>query len=244
MRILVLGASGRVGKLVVQGALARGKYPPTPASSHIYPNECAGHKVTALVRNEASLRSITATDGTLKIVQGQPQDSADVEKAFAAVLEDLPAAVVVTLNSARTSDNPFAKPTSPPALMHDAHVNVLAAMKSHGTRKIVTLQAHGVGESFATLFLPVKLLVRYSNMSIGYKDHEQVEKVVKQSGVRYVLVRPARFVEGPAADVQSYGNTGEGIGSFKTATKESVARFLLDAVKNDGWDGMTPVISN
>jgi nucleoside-diphosphate-sugar epimerase len=159
-------------------------------------SEDAGHNVTALVRNEASLESITATDGALTIVKGQPQDQADVEKAFAAVAEDAPAAVIVTLNSARTSDNPFAKPKSPPTLMYDAHVNVLAAMDTHGTRKIVTLQAHGVGESFSTLFLPVKLLVRYSNMGIGYKDHEQVEKVVKQSGRTYVLVRPARFVEG------------------------------------------------
>ncbi|KAF1950983.1 hypothetical protein CC80DRAFT_496494 [Byssothecium circinans] len=111
MRILILGASGRVGKLVVQEALAR------------------GHKVTTLVRNEASLASITAADGTLTICEGQPQDQDDVENAFSAVAEDAPTAVIVTLNSARTSDNPFAKPTSPPMLMHDAHVNVLAAME-------------------------------------------------------------------------------------------------------------------
>lgn len=200
--------------------------------------------MTALVRNEASLASIAAADGALTIVKGQPQDQANVEKAFAAVAEDAPAAVVVTLNSARTSDNPFAKPISPPTLMHDAHVNVLAAMKTHGTRKIVTLQAHGVGDSFPTLFLPVKLLVRYSNMGIGYKDHEQVEQVVKQSGLSYVLARPVRFIEGPSAHVHFYGNKGEGLGSLKTATRASVATFLLDAVEKDEWDGTTPVISN
>jgi hypothetical protein len=200
--------------------------------------------VTALVRNEASLASIPAADGALTIVKGQPQDKADVEKAFAAVAEDEPAAVLVTLNSARTSDNPFAKPISPPTLMYDAHVNVLAAMKAHGTRKIVTLQAHGVGDSFSTLFMPVKLLVRYSNMGIGFKDHEQVEKLVKQSGLSYVLARPVRFVEGLSAQLHFYGNQGEGVGSFKTATRESVATFLLDAVEKDDWNGTTPVMSN
>jgi hypothetical protein len=205
---------------------------------------CAGHNVTALVRNEASLPDITAADGALTIIKGQPQDKADVEKAFAAAAEDAPAAVVVTLNSARTSDNPFANQISPPTLMHDAHINVLAAMKTHGTRKIVTLQAHGVGESSPTLFLPVKLLIRYSNMGIGYKDHEQVDDVVKQSGLNYVLVRPTRFVEGPPARIQLYGNNGEGIGSFQTTTRESVATFLLDAVEKDEWDRTTPVISN
>jgi hypothetical protein len=160
------------------------------------------------------------------------------------VADDTPATVIVTLNSARTSDNPFAKPTSPPTLMYDAHVNVLAAINTHSIRKIVTLQAHGVGESFSTLFLPVKLLVRYSNMSIGYQDHEQVEKVVKQSDRSYVLVRPARFVEGPSTHIHFYGSKGEGIGSLNTITKESVATFLLDAVEKDEWNGTMPVISN
>lgn len=199
--------------------------------------------MTALVRNEASLDSIAAANDALTIVKGQPQHAPDVEKAFAAT-PDAPAAVLVTLNSARTSDNPFAKQTSPPTLMHDAHVNILAAMKIHNTRKIVTLQAHGVGDSFATLFLPVKLLVRHSNMAIGYKDHEQVDKLVKQSGLSYVLVRPARFVAGPSQKVHLYGDTGEGIGFFKTATRASVADFMLDAVEKDDRDGTTPVISN
>ncbi|PVI00659.1 NAD(P)-binding protein [Periconia macrospinosa] len=228
MRILILGASGRVGKLVVQGALAR------------------GHKVTALVRDEASLASVAAAnaDGALTIVKGQPQDKADVAKAFTAVPNDVPVVVVVTLNSSRTSDNPFAKQTSPPTFMHDAHVNVLAAMKTHGTRKIVTLQAHGVAESYSTLFLPVKMLVRYSNMGVGYKDHEEVEKVIKQSGLTYVLARPARFVPGPSAPLHFYGNKGEGIGSLSTATRDSVATFLLDAVEKDDWDNTAPVMSN
>ncbi|KAH4710354.1 hypothetical protein HBI20_023530 [Parastagonospora nodorum] len=219
MRILVIGASGRVGKLVVQDALAR------------------GHDVTALVRDEAFLESITtsAANSALTVVQGQPQNQGDVEKAFT-VSGDAPSTVVVTLNSARASDNPFAKQTSPPTLMHDAHINILTAMKAHRTHKIVTLQAHGVGDSFPTLFMAVKMLVRYSNMGIGYKDHEEVEKLIKQSGKTFVLVRPARFVPGKAAPVHVYENQGEGIGSFNTTTRESVASFLLDAVEKDEWD--------
>jgi hypothetical protein len=117
-------------------------------------------------------------------------------------------------------------------------------MNTHSIRKIVNLQAHGVGESFPTLFLPVKLLVRYSNMGIGYKDHEQVEMVVKQSDRSYVLVRPARFIKGPSTHIHFYGGKGEGIGSLKTITKESVATFLLDAVEKDEWNGTMLFICN
>ena len=53
-----------------------------------------GHKATALVRNETSLSSFATDDGSLKIVKGQPQDHADVEKAFTAVPDDMPIAVL------------------------------------------------------------------------------------------------------------------------------------------------------
>jgi hypothetical protein len=48
--------------------------------SRMLTSEHVGHNVTALVRNEASLESVTATGGALTIVKGQPQDQADVKK--------------------------------------------------------------------------------------------------------------------------------------------------------------------
>jgi hypothetical protein len=180
----------------------------------------------------------------LLVVEGQPQNHADIERAFTVVQVDVPTVVIVALNNARTSDYPFAKPTSPPNFMHDSHLAAIQAMKKHGTRKIVTLQALGVGDSFPNLFWLVRLLIQYSNMGIGFKDHELVEDDVKNSGLNYVLARPIRFVDGTSASIQLYGNNGAGIGSFKTITRESVATFLVDAAETDKWDGCTPVISN
>jgi uncharacterized protein YbjT (DUF2867 family) len=245
MRIVVVGASGRVGKLVVQEALARGQYlsPIIPSPGTIVDMICSGHNVTALVRNGESLSSITSASRDMIVVKGHPQNEADMEKAFTAA-GDTPAVVIVALNNARTSDNPFAKPTSPPTLMHDSHVSVIKAMKKHGMCKLVTLQALGVGDSYNNLFWPVRLLVRFSNMGVGFKDHELVEDVVKKSGIDYVLARPIRFVDGPSELIHFYGNKGDGIGSFNTITRKSVATFLLDAAEKSDWDGSTPVISN
>jgi hypothetical protein len=203
-----------------------------------------GHKVTALVRNEQSIASITTTGDNLTIVRGQPQDRADINKAFDAVPGDIPTVAIVTLNNARESDSPFAKPISPPTFMHDSHVNLIEAMKQYGTRKIVTLQALGVGDSWPNLFWLVKLLVHFTNLGIGYKDHEQAEEVIKQSGLTYVLARPARFIDETSGQVHFYGDVGQGIGAFKTVSRQSVATFLLDAAEKDDWNGKTPVISN
>jgi hypothetical protein len=76
--------------------------------------------VTALVRDKTSFASTTAADGTLTIIKAQLQDKADVGKAFVAAAGETPDAIIVALNSVRTSDSPFAKQTSPPALMRDA----------------------------------------------------------------------------------------------------------------------------
>jgi hypothetical protein len=79
--------------------------------------------VTALVRDKTSFASTTAADGTLTIVtivKAQLQDKAEVGKAFVAAAGETPDAIIVALNSVRTSDSPFAKQTSPPALMRDA----------------------------------------------------------------------------------------------------------------------------
>ena len=203
----------------------------------------AGHKVTALVRNEQSLDSITTRDN-LTIIKGQPQDRADINKAFEAIPDDIPAVTIVTLNNARTSDNPFAKPISPPTFMHDSHVNLVEAMKQYGVRKLVTLQALGVGDSWPSLFWLVKLLVSFTNMGIGYKDHELAEEVIKQSGLTYVLARPIRLVDGPSTDIHFFGNDGQGIGAFGTISRQSVATFLVDAAEKDDWNGKTPAISN
>ena len=60
--LLVLGATGATGQLVVSQALA------------------AGHSVTALVR---SPEKITTTHPNLTVVKGQPTDPADVRRAIA-----------------------------------------------------------------------------------------------------------------------------------------------------------------
>ncbi|KAL8826909.1 MAG: hypothetical protein Q9191_003512 [Dirinaria sp. TL-2023a] len=214
MHILVLGGSGRTGKLVIDEALKR------------------GHKVTALVREPEAIEAR----------EGSPLNKSDVENAFTSPTSDPPSAVIIALASTRTSDNPWAATTSPPRLMADSNANVAASMKQHGTRKLVTMQALGVGDSWPNLIFIMRWIVRGSKMSQAYADHNMVDKEVKESGLDYVLVRPTRLTEGESKPVKTFGNTGKGVGS--AVTRASVAAFLVDAVEKDTWDRSTPVISN
>ena len=104
----------------------------------------------------------------------------DVRRAFQA---DLPTVVIVTLNAPRASDSPFAAPIAPPRLMADCNANVVTAMKEFGVRKTVILQAFGVGDSWVNLHCVLRLLMKTSNMSYQYDDHNETEREVRASGV-------------------------------------------------------------
>ena len=128
--------------------------------------------------------------------------------------------------------------------MADAHANLVAVMKDHGTRKIVTMSSIGVGDSFAECAFIFRFMLRHTNMSAQFADHDLVDQEMKASGVDYVLVRPVRLAEGEAAPIKEYGNLGQGVKMMASITRTSVAGFLIDAAEKGDWDRSTPVISN
>ncbi|KAF2124237.1 NAD-dependent epimerase/dehydratase-like protein [Dothidotthia symphoricarpi CBS 119687] len=221
MRVLVIGGSGRTGKLVINELQQR------------------GHEVTALVRNPASMPS----DSKVHLITGTPTNKDDVRTAFTA---SRPHVVIVTLSAVRASDSPFAANISPPRMMADSNANVVAAMKESSTpkAKLVILQAFGVAESWPNLHCVMRLLMKNSNMIYQYQDHDAVAKEVRDSGVRYVMARPSRLVEGEATEVNEWAGDGKGVPMMGVITRESVARFLVDAAEKETWDGTAPVITN
>jgi putative NADH-flavin reductase len=220
-RILMIGGSGRTGKLVIEELLHR------------------GHQVTALVRKPESMNAQVSAG--LKIVTGTPMDKENVRSAFS---QCNPEVIVVTLSAPRAGDSPFAAVVAPPRLMADSTANVVAMMKEFNTPKIVIMQAFGVGESWANLHCIMRLLMKQSNMIYQYDDHNLVAKETKASGVNYVFVRPSRLEEGDAREIKEWANGGEGVPMMRTITRGSVAKFLVQVTENKTWDRTAPVITN
>ena len=86
MKILLLGATGRTGKLVLQNALNN------------------GHQVNCLSRNSERITPM----GGLKIFEGSPKNKTDLEKA----VSDCDA-IISVLNISRKSDFPWAPLRTP-----------------------------------------------------------------------------------------------------------------------------------
>lgn len=127
--------------------------------------------------------------------------------------------------------------------MADTHINLVAAMTMYGIKKLVTMSAFGVGDSHASVFLPTRMVLDYSNVAVAYKDHNAVEKVVRDSGLDWTLVRPAMLSEGEKKEVKTWGNQGKGIGMIPKVSRATVTGFLVECAEGDRWNGMTPVIS-
>ncbi|KAL3480997.1 hypothetical protein BJX99DRAFT_253979 [Aspergillus californicus] len=220
MRVSVFGGTGRCGKLVIDELLRR------------------GHQVTTLARNPSALDT---TRPGLTVVKGTATNLSDVQATFQAAIPDV---VIVTLNAPRATDSPFAAMTSPPDLMTTCNANIVSAMKEFGVRKTVILQAFGAGDSWANMHCVLKFLMSKSNMSYMYEDHNAAAKVVEDSGVDYVFVRPSRLVETQEEKVKVWPGDGKGVPLMGSTSRVSVARWLVNAAERDEWDNSAPVITN
>ncbi|CEJ54177.1 hypothetical protein PMG11_00498 [Penicillium brasilianum] len=219
MHALIIGGSGRTGKLVIEELLRR------------------GHGVTALVRDPAAMEGLDS----INIVQGSPTQLSDVRKAFHHRIPDV---VIVTLNAPRASDSPFAAPISPPRLMADSNANVVTAMKEFGVQKVVIMQAFGVGASWPNMSCLLRGLMSKTNMNYQYEDHNMTDEEVRASGVTYVMVRPSRLVESDVMTVREWPHDGKGVPLMASTSRKSVACFLVDVAEESRWDNTAPVITN
>jgi uncharacterized protein YbjT (DUF2867 family) len=221
--ILILGGSGRTGQLVITEALHR------------------SHPVTALIRNASSVPSKTG----LTIIEGSPLNRADLSRALALIPQDHKIAIISTLSQTRVSGNPWSAATSPRRLMVDTIENVIALSRDESrVVKLVVMSMFGAGDSMGNLMFLMRWIMRSSNMDVTVEDHNLVDKVVKASGLNFVMVRSAMLKGEEVAPLKELGDEGEKAGMMPSVSRRSVAGFLVDAVEQDKWDGRTPVVAN
>lgn len=205
MRILILGSTGRTGKLVTQTAIAR------------------NHQVTAIIRDKSQ-----ATLPKVKHLEGSLTNEQLLNEALQGI-----DAVVVTLNINRTSDNPFAKVTSPLTLISDSVGALIPAMEQNKVKRIISISAYGVGDTFKYMPLPARLLLRYSNIWKAYEDHARQEQLLRQSKLDWTVVRPVMLSNKDTVDYK----TSAGKPSGSSISRKAMATFVLDALESEKYVG-------
>ena len=189
----------------------------------------ANHEVTALVRNPSAMQR---KHSRLTVVQGDPTNAAGLENVLAG--QD----VVLSTLGARTN-----KKTT---LRADVARNLVAGMKKYGVRKLVWLDAAGVGSS--------KEFVQRSSYFFGriimpfflnrmYEDAAVADDLIEKSGCKWVIVRPMSFTNGAkTGNISVITDMSLTVRLRLRIARADVAAFLVEQVVRDDYVGRMPVI--
>lgn len=171
-----------------------------------------GHHVTALARNPSRVRD---AHERLVIVQGDVMDPASLERAVHN--QD---AVVCALGHKRW--------LGPSQILSAGTRNVVNAMKAAGVRRLVVETALGVGDSAGRLGLYYTLFTIPLILPFYWYDKGRQERVVRESGLDWVIVRPGQLTGGKKRGEYQHGpRVGNYLWSVRISRADT-ADFMLN----------------
>jgi putative NADH-flavin reductase len=185
-----------------------------------------GHVVTAFVRNPAAL---TTQHERLKLAQGDVLDYPSVEAAVQGQEAVLSALGVRVLKKN--------------TVLSDGTKNIIRAMEQHGVRRFVCESSLGVGDSkgqLGWLFNSVIIPLFLRNV---FRDKEVQEQSITQSGLDWIIVRPAALTNGPRTGVyrSGFGPTDRTIKA--RIARADVADFMVKQLTDNTYLRQTPGLS-
>jgi len=202
-RLLVIGANGGIGRQCIEIALK------------------AGHKVTAVLRNPANL---TLAHHNLKVVQGDIMHPETFEKYLANTNAVISA---IGVKGGLLSDKPI-------TLYSQGNANLLAAMSKMGVSRVFFISASAIEISPVLPFF-IRLVAKYIVQNLlrnMYDDLREMEKLVKESGSTWTIVRPPQLNDKPVT-----GNYRFAINNFLknclSISRADVAHFIINNISNE-----------
>lgn len=216
--ILILGGSGRTGRLIVQESVKK------------------GYRVSVLVRDLVKVSDIKG----IKVYEGSPYDKVSLENALA---DSQCQYIINALNISRINDIPWARLRSPKDLISQTISNLIALSPKYRIQQIISVSAWGVNETKQDIPFWFRWLIYYSNIKFGYVEHENQERLLRESNLNWTIVRPVGLTNSR--------KTKETVISFKNNPKPSilisrgdVASFVVKMIGNPDFYLKTPTISS
>jgi putative NADH-flavin reductase len=166
MKVVVFGATGKIGREVVEHALAQ------------------GHGVTAFVREQSAKmleNETSSVEDRPRLVIGDAFDFSAVRQAVRG--QD---AIICALGS-----NSLTKTT----IRGEGTANIVKAMEKEHVDRLLVVSAMGTAESWSALSFVNKLFYA-TLLSSSRRDHEAQEAVVKKSSLNWTIVRPSGLTDG------------------------------------------------
>jgi putative NADH-flavin reductase len=249
MKLLILGGTGRTGRALVEQALGQ------------------GHAVTVLARDPAKL---AMTHENLRVTKGDVADYESVEatiKSQDAVLSALGTSphvglVIILVVTCQVIARVFALSgifnlllrIAVPVLillifsrkkttLSSGTRNIVKAMGKLGVKRFICESSLGVGSSKGRLGLLYTYFLIPLFLRGLFADKEVQEKIIGESTLEWVIVRPAALTNGPRRGAY---RDGEDIGHWlftRKISRSDVADFMLKQLTENEFLHMKPGVS-
>jgi putative NADH-flavin reductase len=250
MKLVILGANGGTGRQLMEQALAQ------------------GHTITAFVRNPARVHQ---SHQNLRVVQGNILDDNAVMTAIEgqdAVLSALgvrlPVMLFLLITLLTQIAVHFARIRPPASYLISWGIpivallvlfrrnttlstgtrHVITAMQRHGVRRLICESSLGIGDTRWRLgFLYNVFLIPLFLRNV-FADKEIQERIIRESGLDWGIVRPAALTNG---QYTGHYRVGFDIGHWFFSSKISradVADFMLKQVVSNEHLHKSPSIAN
>lgn len=216
MRVLIIGATGRTGRLIVEEALKQ------------------GYDVNVLVRDK---NKMPFDSRSIKVYQGTPARRTDLAAAMLGC--DL---IISALSITRASDAPWSKLITPENFISESMENVIAVAGQQNLERLITISAWGAGDTKKETPFWLKWLINHTNLGPIYAEHESQEKLLAASNLNWTAVRPVALNDSKKIKILkvSFNNSPK---PSLYVSRRSVAKFMVDIVRSDKYDRKSPTIS-
>jgi uncharacterized protein YbjT (DUF2867 family) len=200
MRLLIVGASGGVGRLLTKMAWE------------------ADHVVTATQRD---VQKCEHPPG-IRLVAADGRDPAPWPELCRG--QDAILSCVGLMR--RDPRNPWSRLTTSPDTTTRTITHLIEGAHAAGVRRLIMVSACGVGDSAHQMPLVFRALLRVSAIGTAYADLERAEALLASSGLDWYAVRPAALFDGPEThDVKTFP-LNQHVGA-RWISRADVARYLL-----------------
>ena len=216
MKILILGATGRTGRLVVEEALKQ------------------GYDLNVLVRDK---NKMPFSSKSVKVYQGTPARRTDLAAAMQGC--DL---IISALGIVRASDAPWSKLITAKNFISESIKNAIVEADQQNLKRFIIVSAWGVGETKKEIPFWLRWLINYSNLGPVYAEHEAEEKLLANSNLSWTAVRPVALNDSKKIKTLKVSFNNFPKPSLQIS-RQSVAKFVIDIVKSDKYDMKSPTIS-
>lgn len=119
-------------------------------------------------------------------------------------------------------------------IVSEGNKNIIAAMKAHKIKRLITQSAFGAQESWQPLPFYYKLIHKYLLGPIAI-DKNAMEQAVTASNLNWTIIRPVRLTSGQATCTYRVGNTQLRLGINPRISRADVAHFIINELNNNKY---------